>query len=482
MGAFYNSICIPGDERQRAEDSLLRWLGGRGFELSDQQVLFDLDAENERCAFVVWNRRWTLLFFSNYEEERRLIRELQTWSQQLLYVWVQDSDVWGYDVFDPAGFAGSFNSDPRTYVSFADDPGVSSRPTAEPWEVCGRFDLDGRADELAAIHRRRAVFGEDVCEDFCRLIDAAPALTSYDDLERGAFGPSENWQVERLMFVHRDAKAAGERPIDLHRLELGGQRGESAGERTSQIEIPPEVLAEIGRRRGRIRRTTLLLRPLSGLARAWRRAIEAPARWRRRRRDANRDLAAGADPSETGRSRPDSGQDAPRTANAAPAARGSTPSRGTWSRSTSSVIEVRHLINERHCCRIRLAVGGETKARLSKPAAVFAFQIGPTAVTCTARRRSRIEEVLQQPAGSQLLRDEKYRIGDLEARHVLYQLPPFYLAGTPGPSFLGLHVVQTDWALYVFLYRFPERILKEVDRSIRATVASFRIVDDEAGS
>ncbi len=452
MGAFYNSICIPGDERQRVMDSLLRWLGVRGFERSDQQVLFDLDGETERCAFVVWNRRWTLLFFSNYEEERRLIRELQTWSDSVLYVWVQDSDVWGYDVFDDRGFAGSFNSDPRTYRSFAADAGADSRPEAEASAICRRFGLDGRGSKLAAIHRRRAVFEEDVCRDFCRLIGAAPALTSYDDLERGAFGPSEDWQVERLVFVHRDA-AREECPADLHRLSLGVRRGEGgAPERSSEIEIPPEVLAEMERRRRRTQLTMLLLRPLSWLARTWRRAAEAPARLRRRR------------PASSDAAFPRSGTEGRAEA-------------GFSRLDSSAVIEVRHLINERHRCRIRLAVGGEAKTGLSKPASVFAFQIGPTSITCTARRLSRIEEALQQPSGSRVLRDENYLIDGLKARHLVYELPPYFLAGTPGPSYLGLHVVQTHWALYVFVYRFPKRILKEVDRAIRATVASFRIVE-----
>ncbi len=445
MGAFYNSICIPGDERQRVRDSLLRWLGVRGFELTDRQVLFDLDDASERCAFVVWSRRWTLLFFSDYEEERRLIRELQTWSDNLLYVWVQDSDVWGYDVFDRGGFDGSFNSDPRTYRSFADDAAGDDRPAAEAPEICRRFELGDRGSELAAIHRRRAVFEEDVCREFCRLIGAAPALTGYDDLERGSFEPPGDWQVEKLMFVHRDAAAAEEDPVDLHQLRLGGGRGEDGtAERTSQIEIPPEVLAEMERRRKRTQLTVLLLRPLSWLARTWRQAAETAARLGRRPA-AERDRA---------------------------------PGESSFSRfESSTVIEVRHLINERHRCRIRLAVGGEAKSGSSKPASVFAFQIGPTSITCTARRRSRIEEALQPPSRSQVLRDEKYLIGGLQARHVVYQLPPYYLAGTPGPSFLGLHVVQTDWALYVFLYRFPKQILAEVDRAIRATVKSFRILD-----
>ncbi len=447
MGVFYNSICIPGDERRKVRESLLRWLGGRGFELSDQPVLFDLDIETERCAFVVSNARWTLLFFSNYEEERRLIRELQTWSDSLLYIWVQDSDVWGYDIFDDAGFAGSFNSDPRTYRSFDDDllGGSDPRPKADVEEFCRRFGVDGAGAELRAIHRRRAIFKEDVCQELCRLIDAAPALTSYDDLERGNFKPFEDWQVERMLFVHRDTTTQEQHRTDLHDVEIDSRRGDGgSAEGTSPIRIPPEVLAEMERRRENTRMTVRLLRPMSWLARTWRRIFEAPALWlKRRRATAKREALGGQELSH---------------------------------HESSAIIEVRHLINERHRCRIRLAVGGELKSGSLKPASVFAFQIGPTSVTCTARRRSRIEEALQRPSRSKILRDDKYLIGDLKARHIVFRLPPYYLAGTPGPSYLGLHIVQTDWAHYVFLYRFPKEILQEVERAIRATVGSFHIL------
>ncbi len=452
MGAFYNSICIPGEERRRVRESLLRWLGGRGFELSDQPVLFDLDFDTERCAFMVSSPRWTLLFFSNYEEERRLIRELQTWVDRLLYIWVQDSDVWGYDVFDDAGFAGSYNSDPRTYQSFDDDlSGADSRPEVDADDFCRRFGLDGRGDELRAIHRRRAVFEEDVCGDLCQLIGAAPALTTYDDLERGIFEPPDDWRIERMLFVHRDAAVGDDGLVDLHDIVIDGRKADNPlADATSQIKIPPEVLAEMKRRHQSTRLTARLLRPLSWLARTWRKTIEAPALWLKRRK-------AVPEHQESGPDRP--------------------PSKGIFLRQESStVIEVRHLINERHRCRIRLAVGGEPKPGSLKPASVFAFQIGPTSITCTARRLSRIEEALQRPSRSKVLRDKNYMIGGLKARHIIFQLPPYYLAGTPGPSYLGLHVVQTDWAHYVFLYRFPKEILREVERAIRATVASFQIL------
>ena len=103
MGVFYNSICIPGDRRDEVRRSLARWLHGRGFELSSQPMLFDLDGEAERSAFVIWNDRWTVLAFSKYEEERRLMRQPQTWASPILYLWVQDNDVWGYDAVESDG-------------------------------------------------------------------------------------------------------------------------------------------------------------------------------------------------------------------------------------------------------------------------------------------------------------------------------------------------------------------------------------------
>ncbi|MEM7584273.1 MAG: hypothetical protein AAF560_12870 [Acidobacteriota bacterium] len=418
----------------------MRWLSLKGFELSDRPVLFDLDGDSERCAFLVSNERWTLLFFSRYEEERRLIRELQRDVLELLYIWVQDSDVWGYDLIDGDGFVASFNSDPRSFRSFADEPG--ERPEADPGLVCQRLDLSGQEDALRRIHRLNSVFSEDACIELCRLIGAEAALTSYDDLERGATDHLEGWHIEQLHFVRSESRR--DETVDLHELHLGGRDGLATRSfRVQRFEIPPEVLAEAERRRKRVRWTIYVLRPLSWLARSWRSLLQALAPSRKPVVTPPLELAPVGEPSRV---------------------------------ESSDIIEVRHLINERHRCRIRLAIGGETQSGSAKPASVFAFQIAETAVTCTARRRSRIREVLQQPSNSKVLRDEKYQIGGLKARHILFELPPLFLAGTTGPSYLGLHVVQTELALYVFLYRFQTKVLKEVERAIRSTVGSFRLL------
>ncbi len=435
MGAFYNSICLPGDVRREVAASLERWLALRGFERHEQPVMFDLDGETERSAFVLSNHRWTVLIFSKYEEERRLIRELQGWAETLLYVWVQDSDVWGFDLFDSAGFSGSFNSDPKTYRSFAEEEG--DRPAADPEEVCRVLGVPGRAADLRRVERRRSAFQEDVCLSFCQLIEAEAALTGYDELERAELDHLEGWRVEQLLFVHRGSVPRDVR-IDLHRHLL--ERRERDPKRDPTREIPAEVLAEAKQLRRRQRFRRLVLKPLSWLARAWRVAYAASY-----------------------------GALAPRR----------RPVRRAAPHHSSYIHEVRQLVNDRHGCRITLAEGAWPRLAPSKPASVFAFHVGDTSVTCTARRPWKIDEILHRPSRAKVMFDEKLTVAGLQIRHLLYQMPPSFLAGTSDPSFLALSVVRTARAPYVFLYRFARQVHKEIDRAIRQTVETFRLVGSE---
>ena len=204
MGAFYNSICTPGNRHREVKTALTRWLAGRGFRESRQAMLFDLDGEAERSAFVLWNEHWTFVLYSKYEEERRFIRELQNELSPLLYIWVQDSDVWGYDVFDATGFAGSFNSNPRTFQSFPDDPIDSGqRPAADPDRVSEWLQRPGQGADLRQIQRQRSLFKEDACLELYRFMGAPEAMLSYDDLERGgALMELAGWSCEQLLFFH----------------------------------------------------------------------------------------------------------------------------------------------------------------------------------------------------------------------------------------------------------------------------------------
>lgn len=440
MGAFYNSICVPGDHRESVRRALVRWLAAKGFEPCPGPVLFDLDGDYERSVFLVSSERWTVLFYSHYEEERRLIRELQAEHAPILYLWVYDSDVWGWDLFDGDGFVASFNPDPRTHQSFAEETvGSPQRPRGDAETLCRALGLGVEPAALRRIERLRAPFKEDVCRRFCHALGVEVAASSYDDLESGALRRVEGWRSEQLLFSHR--LAAHSREIDLHRHGLQRLQPEMAYAPSETLELPPEILAEMQRMRRRVRLAHRLLRPVSWLARTWRGLREAASRRR-------------------------------------PAA--SLPEPPPLEAPANFRVESAVLINDRHRCRITLAEGVRPTVVSKKPASVFAFAVGASTVTCTARRPAMIDEVLRKPSRAKVLHDEAYLVGALKARHLLFELPPSFVAGSQEPSYLAIYVVQTALALYVFLHRSRRPLAERERAAVRATVDSFRLLSAPA--
>lgn len=440
MGAFYNSICLPGDCALRVGESIERWLTLRGFERLDAPMLFDLDGDTERCAYVLWSSRWTVVIFSKYEEERRLIRELQTWSETVLYLWVQDSEVWGYDLLDGGGFVASFSSDPGGYLSFDDTVlGGAERPVAEAEEVSRRLGHPDWGPALQRLHRRSARFEEEICAELCRLIGAEAAMVSYDDLERDSVEGLAGWQCQRFFFRQRQATPSPR--LSLHQVRFDGSAsGATWAGGQSPSSLMPKLHEEMEEVRRRTRGRWFVLRPLALLARWWR-------RWQGER---------------------------PTLYGTAESPKAAGPGLGT------STFSDRRLVNERHGCRIILALGVTAESVSGKPSAVFSFRVGDTPVNCTSRRLDKLGDVLRRPSRSKVMRDASYLAAGLEARYVLFKLPPMYLAGTTEPSFLGLHVVQAPAALYVFLFRSLHEPSPATELAIRSTVETFKLVDLEA--
>ena len=441
MGVFTNSICIPGQRLEETRQALARWLSGRGYRPTDEPILFDLDAESERSAFLVWNESWTLVFFSHWEEERRLIRELQNGLAPLLYLWVYDSDVWGWDLFDSFGFAGSFSSDSKEHRSFADQTD-EPRVSADEARLCERLGLDpALAGEIRRIERHQAGFKEDVCLELCQLLGAPPALSSYDELESGKTESlHEGWQYEQLLYFHYPAaKAAIDVDLDLHAYEPGSG--------LYPLRRPPEISAEVRREmehlQRRARYTMMWLKPITAVAGSWERVRLIGRRAGRWLRGEKRQAEAPA---------PESPISVVQTETA-----------------------TRHWIsNHRHGVRLLLPAGTEPLPVSGKPAAVFAFQASGLSVTCNARRRRTLREVLRKPSRARILRDEKYSIGPLPARHLLFEQDG---RGPGETSWLALHVVQTQWALYVFLYRMSGQLDAVGEELVRAALKTFQVFE-----
>lgn len=433
MGAFYNSICVLGDRRREVRAALGRWLSLKGFEPRAGEVLFDLDGDYERSAYLVSNDRWTIVFYSHFEEERRLIRELQAELAPLAYLWVYDSDVWGYDLFAASGFAGSWCSDPRTYQSFDDEPlGAPGRPRTDSAGLCRHLGLDdeGLLLELRSIERTRTPFKEDLCQKLAAALGAEVAAASYDDLEDGTLSGLPDWRCEQLLFVHRnlDTRAS----LSLHDLDVGKRVTAEGIVFDETLELPEKLRREMERMRRRIRLLHFFLRPLSFLARLSRRAT------------------------------------APNGHRTAPARRARS----------GFHLESAVLKNDRHRCRITLAEGARPTPTSGKPASVFSFEVDEIPVTCTARPPWKIGEVLRRPNRARLLDDKRFHVASFPARRVLFELPPSVVAGTKEPSYLALQVIQTGRALYVFLYRSKKPIPEAVERVIRKTVGSFQVLEE----
>lgn len=439
MGTFYNSICIPGERPGTVRRTLERWLYLKGFEPLHGPILFDLDGDNERSAFLVWNDRWTLLLYSHFDEERRLIRDLQAQLEPLLYIWVHDSEVWGYDLFDHRGFLGSFVSNARSQLSFPEEPLGEERPRMDARLLCRELGMPQLESHLRRIETRRSAFKDDVCWDFCRGLGVEAAAASYDQLESGRTDHLDGWKVEQFLFVRRDLQTVSA-AINLSEHHLMRRQTLAGFVPDTAVELPPELLAKMERLRRRRHLKLRLLQPISWLARAWRQGRELLAE------------------------RSDSPRPEP-------------PLRPTFD--TEMLADGRRrLVNARHRCAIVLEKGMESITVSSKPSAVFAFLLGEIQVSCTARRLRWTDEVLRRPSRSTVLRDDKLRIGDLRARRLRFKLAPS--PGRSTPSYLHLDVLQTPNALYVFLARLSAPAPAAVEESIRRVIESFRRIDGDA--
>ena len=434
MGAFYSSICLPGDQRDEAQAAIDRWLRSRGFVPVDRPPLFDLDASFERAAFVLTLDDYTVVLFSDFDEERRLLHEMSDLPVPLVYLWVYDSTAWGYDLFVEGSYAGSFTSDPREYLSFSEDTlGSHERPVALPATVAATLGVAGSESEIASLMTRRAVFKEEVARAFADSIGANGALASYDELEADTYASASLCEVRQLLYERSD-RARGRPVADLHGQRITHRHPTGGALETGIFEVPADVLREITRNRRRMRLRLALLRPVSLVARGWRRVLEQFAR--------------------------------------------GLPAKKLGRVEASYRIEGHELVNDRHSCRMTLMNDAAPGATSRKPSAVFGFVIDGVTVACNARRLDTLREVVRRPDRAEVVTDERYHVDRRPARWLRFQLPPGFQAGSQGPSILGLHIVEAKQALYVFLYRVPAAGRPRIESSIRQMVESFRLAPE----
>jgi hypothetical protein len=294
------------------------------------------------------------------------------------------------------------------------------------------LNLGNLGPAIRTIEKKHASFKEEICAELCALLGADPALSSYDELESGrAEALHDGWQAEQVLFFnYRDAKAAIDVDLDLHAYELGSGLMPTR----AKLELTPELKREMEKIESRARLRLLLLKPISILARFWEKLRGS----------------------------------APLTSS-----EGDEATRSPISVLRTETATRQWVSNKHHGVRILLPPAVDPWPVSGKPSGVFAFRVGNTIVHCIARRRRSLREVLRKPSRAAILKDEKFEVGTLPARHLIFELAPH--RQNPQKTYSTLIVVQTGWALYAFSYQSQARFDPEVDGLVLGVVRSFTV-------
>lgn len=212
MGGFYHSLSVPRSVHQQVESLVSSWLLARGFERAEDGVL-DLDREAERGCLLFWGDRWTTILYSHFEEEERLKLELGKLEIPLLHVWLHDSDLWGYELYEDGDVVSAFNSNPRYFGGEMPTEGPNDAlRLARAW-----FGDESRARELLSLQKKKGIFMDPVCDRFASWLGAPPAASQYEYVMAG----ERDWKG--FPEVHLRFRRPGFDPMDgfdLHRLRV----------------------------------------------------------------------------------------------------------------------------------------------------------------------------------------------------------------------------------------------------------------------
>src|SRR5581483_9791432 len=265
MGASFFNLCARSTMEQQVRELLVEWLDKKGFKLQGGVPIFECDKENERCLFLISNSQWTAIFYSHFQDFSRLRYELGKLNSAILEVWVYDSDAWGYRIFESRRVTDSFYY-PRSSRIGDEEPGQPEHGDVS--FLCETFELDRSVrGRLLSIMRSRAVFKEHLLERFCEAIGVPVAGVDYRDLTEQWLGrvvPSQvgTLRIERLFF----SREGHERSVP--RVQLHAFRVQKETPREPQIQLPPEVLAQVDARMRHYHMIAMFLRPVGWILRA----------------------------------------------------------------------------------------------------------------------------------------------------------------------------------------------------------------------
>jgi len=198
MGAYFDSVVVPGDVRAAVNGLLVEWMARKGFELQAVPPLFHSLDDLERAAFVGSNARGTVVLLSAPDETERFLWELRRLGVPSLRLWLLGSDVWGYSLVEDDAVVATFSSNPDYY---GQGKGPGGDPRGDPERVARLFGVPAKARELARLQRKRKLFAEEIVEAFCAVLGVRMAAASYGYALEDEVPGMEEMKVDRLLFA-----------------------------------------------------------------------------------------------------------------------------------------------------------------------------------------------------------------------------------------------------------------------------------------
>jgi hypothetical protein len=439
VGATLQSFVVRTSDYEEIKTRLLRWVSAKGFEPVTGPALFELDPDEERglCLFSKGSRV-VVLYSHVFQEGERLRFELTRPEWPLLKVWVYDSDVWGYRLFDDGVPTSDFCSNPRYFGHWGEEdlpPGV----TDDPELLCRALDLGPVEGTIAALQRKRAVFKEFVCRKFCQAIGAEPACHDYRDLD-GLPSPlsatAVGWRIDHFRFAERGGSARESvQPLHAMVRKPLEQQDPAALQAAAELHASLWPLRALG---WTIRFVMVPLVVVLGLALRlifWFQRL--PFVRRRYERSLGPEHALFVALEELQR----------------PVVRR----------------EGADLINENHRCRITLPAGADAADGPTHTGWVFQLKVAGRDALCAAIRPRALRGRLREMPGTEITGEECFFAGTLQAR-------AWSATVRHGQSFTEHYtlVVQTPRAFYHFSLGDREPLAEDAKRVLRAVGESFR--------
>jgi hypothetical protein len=441
VGTTLHNFAVHTPEYDELKSRLLRWLSAKGFEQASGPALFQRDREvdDERGLCLLAKDPWVVVLYSHaFTEGERVRFELTRPGWQLLNVWTFDSDAWGYLLLDDGEPVTAFTSDPR-YPGLIVEEGLTLSVTDDPGLLCRALRLGPLEGTIARLHRKRAVFKEFICYEFCKVLGVEPACYDYRDLEdlpAPLSTTAGGWQVEHFRFVERNGPS-GEATRPLHAMVRKSLEQEQAAP-----PVPPELEAYMWRWRVLWWVLRLVLMPVGLVLGLVFRLALATQRWplMRRRYERSGDRWGNSPLVELLAAIP-------------PVARR----------------EGNTLFNDNHRCQITLPAGAEADDDPSARGRVFRLKVAGRDVFCAAVRPRAIHTLLRETPHTQIRDEELFFAGTLQAR-------AWTAATTYGRHFAETYsvVVQTPRAFYYFSLGDREPLAEDAKHTLRKIGESFR--------